>query len=566
MASSKPESDPDIVEESKTSTPLSSQSTGNSTLPKAKLSAFARFKTLTTSGYKSTPEPQFPPTTWELSGSPSNGSGASDWDQKADQYKAGLEKWREEVKALTLREEYEKKQTNEDTARASQEGSGSAEAGGSGDQDNMQDAPDTRTLAMKIKALIDEKFTFTGGKSQSAPATLGPATSSDATHVESSSINPSVSTTPPAAETPNATSGSMFGSVDATLARFLSSESIMNGEVGKGLEKGRESVWAMLDKLGAMAGATDPVTKTSTDKGKGRVTDIRTSDSELSIAEGQDSEEGIMMCTPLQPTQDLPEIAESELEYVDDEQMLAEDGRQTPKPAAEPNAPVTVPRTEPKPAPKSKPKRTFYPSSTKLSLQVTWWGYRLFLPPPIIAQLSSAHIAAAKRGAMITAALKWLIDQVPLMVVPPQMRASILMLKRVSPYLGYVGAFVAWSWGRIQAKNEGQGVVLTATWLLPIAILPAAWDFEVHGRPRDHEAVAHGVAETGTTRAAMLDSQSSGAEVPNSSTPTGNQASGGTEVISTSPSADRSNFLAAATRRWNSMTKVKVSSTKEKTE
>ncbi|KAJ3989042.1 hypothetical protein F5890DRAFT_1488545 [Lentinula detonsa] len=536
MASSKTESDPNVVEESKTSTPSSSQSTGNSTLPKAKLSAFARFKTLTTGGYKSTPEPQFPPTNWELSGLSSNGSGASDWDQKADQYKEP----KHHKRALDLQKLV------------------AAEI-------RIICRMHTRTLAMKIKALIDEKFTFTGGKSQSAPATLSPATSSDAiTHVESSSINPSVSTTPPAAETPNATSGSMFGSVDATLARFLSSESIMNGEVGKGLEKGRESVWAMLDKLGAMAGATDPVAKTSTDKGKGRVTDIRTSDNELSIAEGLDSEEGIMMCTPLQPTQDLPEIAESELEYVDDEQMLAGDGRQTPKPAAEPNAPVTVPRTEPKPAPKSKPKRTFYPSSTKLSLQVTWWGYRLFLPPPIIAQLSSAHIAAAKRGAMITAALKWLIDQVPLMVVPPQMRASILMLKRVSPYLGYVGAFVAWSWGRIQAKNEGQGVVLTATWLLPIAILPAAWDFEVHGRPRDHEAVAHGVAETGTTRAAMLDSQSSGAEVPNSSTSTGNQASEDTGVISTSPSADRPSFLSAATRRWNSMTKV--SSTKEKTE
>ncbi|KAJ3855054.1 hypothetical protein EV368DRAFT_35452 [Lentinula lateritia] len=474
-----------------------SSSKSNSTLPKAKLSAFARFKTFTTSGLKSTPDPPFPPATWEL-------------------------------------ERVEKK-NNLDSVQAPHEGSGSTEVDGSGDQDvqGVQDAPDTRTLAIKIKALIDEKFTFAGGKTtQSAPPTPGPVTdpSTITIPIEPRNANPSVPTTPPAGGTPSTTSGSMFGSLDATLARFLSSESIMNGEVGKGLEKGRESVWAMLDKLGAIAGARDPVvSNSSVDKGKGRATEPS---EPLMAVEGE--EESIMICTPLQPTKDLePEIAESEIEYVEDEQMLAGDGQQT---------------TE-HPAPKTKTKRTFYPSSTKLSLEVTWWGYRLFLPPPILAQLSSAHIAAAKRGAMITAALKWLIDQVPLMVIPPQMRASVLMLKRVSPYLGYVGAFVAWSWGRIQTKDQGNGVVLTATWLLPIAILPAAWNFEVHGRPRDAE---HGVAHVATADAATLSDIPPGI----SSTPidTDNRTFGeGTGVEPTTPSADKPSFLSSATHRWNTL-------------
>ncbi|KAJ3815619.1 hypothetical protein F5876DRAFT_61382 [Lentinula aff. lateritia] len=600
-----------------------SSSKSNSTLPKAKLSAFARFKTFTTSGLKSTQDPPFPPATWELSGSPLGGSGSSDWNQKAEQYKAVLEKWKEEVKAITQRERVEKK-NNLDSVQAPHEGSGSTEVDGSREQDvqGVQDAPDTRTLAVKIKALIDEKFTFAGGKTtQSAPPTPGPVTDSSTTTIpiEPRNANPSVPTTPPAGGTPSTTSGSMFGSLDATLARFLSSESIMNGEVGKGLEKGRESVWAMLDKLGAIAGARDPVVnKSSVDKGKGRATEPS---EPLMAVEGE--EESIMICTPLQPTKDLePEIAESEIEYVEDEQMcngvsrvtgylapdlalhsdftyacsylclpmldyaviqktpqlqqfsrrptlsphlslvwcyrdssryrykmLAGDGQQTTEHVAESDTSAASLKPAPKPAPKTKTKRTFYPSSTKLSLEVTWWGYRLFLPPPILAQLSSAHIAAAKRGAMITAALKWLIDQVPLMVIPPQMRASVLMLKRVSPYLGYVGAFVAWSWGRIQTKDQGNGVVLTATWLLPIAILPAAWNFEVHGRPRDAE---HGVAHVATADAATLSDITPGI----SSTPidTDNRTFGeGAGVEPTTPSADKPSFLSSATHRWNTL-------------
>ncbi|KAJ3830263.1 hypothetical protein EV361DRAFT_786788 [Lentinula raphanica] len=467
-----------------------SNTASNATFPKAKLSAFARFKTL--SGFKSTPEPPFPPTSWELSGSPSDGS---------------------------------------DIAQPSGE---MVTDGPVADQDS----PDTRTLAMKIKALIDEKFTFAGKKSQSAPATPGPATttpaeSSPPTPVQSCNAHPSVPATPPAGETSNPISSSVFGGLDATLAKFLSSEAIMNGEVGKGFDKGRESVWAMLDKLGAMADVQPP------------------GDTSTSEVQGIE-EDGIMMCTPLQPTQELPEIAESELEYPN---------------SNSPPTPVTS-KSEPlRPATRSKTKRTFYPSPTKLSLQVTWWGYRLFLPPPIIAQLSSAHIAAAKRGAMITAALTWLIDQIPLMVIPPQMRASVMMLKRISPYLGYVGAFVAWSWGRVQAKDQGNGVVLTATWLLPIAILPAAWDFEVHGRPREHEGVTRGgpaAQLTGTADAAALDNPS--ASTSSSSIPVVNQSSGdnGASSESTTPSAEKPSFMESATRRWNSMRKMTL--TKEKTE
>ncbi|KIK70468.1 hypothetical protein GYMLUDRAFT_32491 [Collybiopsis luxurians FD-317 M1] len=547
--SSPPSNHPDEPDQA-TDPTSQSDSSNNPTLPKAKISAFARFKTFTTSGFKSSPEPSFPPTNWDLSESPQSGSGASDWDRKAEQYKAGLDKWREEVKAINLKE----KQNAE--AGAVEGGNGSAET--QPDSSIDQDPPDSRTLAMKIKTLIDEKFTFgtgTGKSSQSAPSTPGASASSP-------NANASGPVTP--AENANS-SGSIFGGLDATLAKFLSSETIMNGEVGKGLEKGRESVWAMLDKLGAIAGATDPSpskapgTSSAADKGKGRATEQDQSSVPPAVDREDDREDdGIMMYTPLQPTKDLePEIAESELSYVDSEDQSSSSAStsQTPAKPASPAAPQPTKRTVPK------PKRTFYPSSTKLSLQVTWWGYRLYLPPPIIAQLSSAHIAAAKRGAMITAALKWLIDQIPLMVIPPQMRASVLMLKRVSPYLGYVGAFVAWSWGRVQSNDQGQGVVLTATWLLPIAILPAPWDFEVHGRPRDAEGqmLANDAAPTRNTN--RVEQPGEASTTTTTTTVDADTPKPDTESKTATPSTDRPSLFSSASRRWKSL---RSTSTKEK--
>jgi len=288
-----------------------------------------------------------------------------------------------------------------------------------------------------------------------------------------------------------------------------------------------------------MAGAADPNANRAADKGKGKATDPP-------IDEGEG--EGIMMYTPLQPTKDLePEIAESELEYVDDEDIAGpsspSDDDQTT--STEP-APPTTPKPVDKPAPK--PKRTFYPSSTQISLEVTWWGYRLFLPPPILAQLSSTHIAAAKRGAMITAALKWLIDQVPLMVIPLQMRAGVMMLKRMSPYLGYVGAFVAWSWTRVQAKDEGHGVVLTATWLLPIAILPATWDYDIHGRPRDVELI-QATNNPGTDDASGEQS----ANEQTDKTPSASGSTSGARSQPTTPPSEEPGLLSSVSRRWNSL-------------
>jgi len=189
---------------------------------------------------------------------------------------------------------------------------------------------------------------------------------------------------------------------------------------------------------------------------------------------------GFMMYAPLEPTNDSQlEFAKSEtlLEYVDDPTPTA-----NPLDSVKKNEGSTNDSTsKPSPTPARKGKKTrekhiWVPSTTQLSLLSTWWGYRLYLPPPVMTKLDGTSLKAAARAAMLTTALKWLLDKIPLMLIPVQFRPAVKMLKTLSPVVGYVGVFVAWSWDRVKSLDKGNGVILTATWLLPVALLPMSWD------------------------------------------------------------------------------------------
>jgi hypothetical protein len=69
--------------------------------------------------------------------------------------------------------------------------------------------------------------------------------------------------------------------------------------------------------------------------------------------------------------------------------------------------------------------------------------------------LNNSRLEAAKRAAIITTALQWLLGRVPLSVVPPQFRAGVLIAQRLVPYIGYIGGFMAWSWGAMKSFDKG---------------------------------------------------------------------------------------------------------------
>lgn len=41
-------------------------------------------------------------------------------------------------------------------------------------------------------------------------------------------------------------------------------------------------------------------------------------------------------------------------------------------------------------------------------------------------------------------------------MIPPQMHPVLTVLKSLVPYLGYVGGFIAWSWGAIKTFDKGK--------------------------------------------------------------------------------------------------------------
>ncbi|KAF9186976.1 hypothetical protein BGZ50_002193 [Haplosporangium sp. Z 11] len=87
---------------------------------------------------------------------------------------------------------------------------------------------------------------------------------------------------------------------------------------------------------------------------------------------------------------------------------------------------------------------------------VYWWGYEIFIPQEALSRIASAQDIS-------TAFLSFL--------------GSVgLMVPAIVPFLGYIAAYVGLEFAVIKAQNEGKGVILASTWLVPVALVPRAWD------------------------------------------------------------------------------------------
>ncbi|KAF8808048.1 hypothetical protein BYT27DRAFT_7223798 [Phlegmacium glaucopus] len=290
------------------------------------------------------------------------------------------------------------------------------------------------------------------------------------------SLAPSRTDQPPSIEDEGKQGSPVPPEMDKNLIQMLSSEEIMNGQPANvassdSNEKNtpHHSIWNILASLKSNTGWKDS-------EGS-----INPPPSAVEEAPG-----GFMMYAPLEPTNDSQlEFAESEtlLEYVDDPMSASTSTTNPPEfeeviggSTSTSTSKSSSTRPIPTPTPKGREKHIWVPSTTQLSLLTTWWGYRLYLPPPVMAKLNGTSLKATARAAMLTTALKWLLAKIPLMMIPVQFRPAVKMLKTLSPVVGYVGVFIAWSWERVKSLDKGNGVVLTATWLLPVALIPMSWD------------------------------------------------------------------------------------------
>lgn len=232
------------------------------------------------------------------------------------------------------------------------------------------ETPEPDTLARKIQAMIASlpSISMPSAPSTPFPQFNTPLTGAPATDTDTD--NDSI---------PN-----------SKLKTFLTSFTVMNGSV----ERGRESVWSVLDRL------RSPFIK------KGAISELN--EASRPGAEYEDDNGSVMMYGPLEPTEDSEiEIARSEiisfngdgeeirtpqLSFVplpseSIEQVFAQSespDRRKGKQRAAPEQSASSSRIEPQGViagipteQETREYRVWLPSLTKISIQAMWWGFRM---------------------------------------------------------------------------------------------------------------------------------------------------------------------------------------------
>lgn len=227
------------------------------------------------------------------------------------------------------------------------------------------------TLARRIQQLLT---VLTSSLPTQVPWPAGPSSSPEVIPSQSSSTNATsldqipTSTKEPALDTnpslhpPPSTAGGLVQ--DKSLISLLSSATVMNGS----LAKGKESVFSILDRLRfpSPRSASTSDALESTEKGKG------IAEASVTQEPAIEGSEDVMLYAPLEPRPDSEvEIAESEI--------ISLSGDADEEENVNPTGPM-VSKEQEKTEKKPKEKVIWVPSPTKISVQATWWGYRMSVP------------------------------------------------------------------------------------------------------------------------------------------------------------------------------------------
>ncbi|GAA5823933.1 hypothetical protein JCM3770_004137 [Rhodotorula araucariae] len=123
----------------------------------------------------------------------------------------------------------------------------------------------------------------------------------------------------------------------------------------------------------------------------------------------------------------------------------------------------------------------------RVSVFVYWWGFEICLPPPAIRTLSSVASVQSSIFTFLQAFV--LAGGISLRISGahvPQLNSAHVATAgapELAPFVRYISSYCDIEWQAIKAQNKGSGAVLAATWLLPVALVPRAWDFPVRRAP-----------------------------------------------------------------------------------
>lgn len=96
----------------------------------------------------------------------------------------------------------------------------------------------------------------------------------------------------------------------------------------------------------------------------------------------------------------------------------------------------------------------------RASVWCYWWGFEIALPPQSLESLKTARSIESAA--------------VPMLAALSAAGGAVELL----PFIRLIGAYLDVEWGALNEQNRGKGVVIAATWALPMALVPRPWDFD----------------------------------------------------------------------------------------
>ncbi|KAF9169469.1 hypothetical protein BGX21_003891 [Mortierella sp. AD011] len=100
------------------------------------------------------------------------------------------------------------------------------------------------------------------------------------------------------------------------------------------------------------------------------------------------------------------------------------------------------------------------PSASMISACTFWWGYEIYIPHKSIATIE--HVTNTSQ--IFFNILSNTISGVP-------------GLAALVPIAKIIAAWVGYQWTVIKSEDRGKGVIISAIWILPVALASRAWDF-----------------------------------------------------------------------------------------
>ncbi|KAG0329402.1 hypothetical protein BGZ99_002113 [Dissophora globulifera] len=99
------------------------------------------------------------------------------------------------------------------------------------------------------------------------------------------------------------------------------------------------------------------------------------------------------------------------------------------------------------------------PSLHNVSVYTFWWGYEIYVPHKCIENIERVSNTSQIFFNILSSAISGI----------PGLGALVPIAKIISAWVGY-------QWSVIKAEDVGRGVVISATWVLPVALASRSWD------------------------------------------------------------------------------------------